>query len=67
LRAERLPVEQNRLRIGARGGTGDPRSQFKGDIDEVMIFGGDAPSAALSDADVKAMYTAVYRSGGGGH
>jgi hypothetical protein len=66
--AERFFAGQNRLRIGARGGTGDPTAQFKGDIDEVMVFGGDSPSAALSDTDVKSMYTAAYRSGGsGGH
>lgn len=70
---------QNRLRIGARGAAvcpeGDtdisncvaaaPSSTFRGDIDEVMLFG-----QPISTEDVHYVFSAAYRSGsshGGGH
>ena len=55
---------QNHLRIGARGSyscaaddpsnctPSNPSSQFRGDIDEVVLFSADAPTLSLSDADI---------------
>lgn len=55
------------LLIGARGDctfsacTGETKSQFKGDIDECMVFG-----RALSQPEVEAIYTGGYRVASGG-
>lgn len=43
------------FKIGARGGDGGHSSQFRGSIDEAMVFG-----TMLSDADVQAIYEGTF-------
>jgi len=43
------------FKIGARGGDGDHGSQFRGSVDEAMLFG-----AMLSDEDVQAIYDGTF-------
>lgn len=64
---------ENYLRIGARywSNQGDMShqqgsSQFRGDIDEVLLFSGASPSDSLSESDVAYVYSGAYRAGGGG-
>lgn len=45
------------FKIGARGGNGGHSSQFRGSVDEAMVFG-----SCLSDADVQAVYDMTYKA-----
>jgi hypothetical protein len=65
-----------KLRIGARywSSTGtdyassSPSANFRGDIDEVRLFGARSPGGSLTDANVEYVYSGAYRSTGqGGH
>jgi hypothetical protein len=61
---------QYRLRIGARPNgadklKGEPtsaaHSQFKGDIDEVMLYSAATPRSSLTAADIAYIYSGAYR------
>jgi hypothetical protein len=67
-----------KLRIGARywSSTGtdyassSPSANFRGDIDEVLLFSARSAGGSLTDADVEYIYAGGYRShstAGGGH
>ena len=50
-----LRINNDDFKIGARGGDGGHGSQFRGSVDEAMLFG-----AMLSDNDVQTVYDATF-------
>ena len=63
-----------KLRIGARyysasfAGdytTSSPSANFRGDIDEVLLFSARSPAGSLTDANVEYVYSGAYRSSSG--
>ena len=50
-----LTINNDDFKIGARGGDGTHGSQFRGSVDEAMLFG-----AMLSEEDVQAIYDGTF-------
>ena len=50
-----LTINDDDFKIGARGGDGGHSSQFRGSVDEAMLFG-----AMLSEEDVQAIYDGTF-------
>lgn len=55
-----LTINDADFMIGARGGDAAHSSQFRGSVDEAMVFG-----SMLSDTEVAAIYAAFAGAGGG--
>ena len=50
-----LTINNDDFKIGARGGDGGHSSQFRGSVDEAMLF-----DSMLTDDEVQAIYEAYY-------